>query len=287
MLINGNVDFIIRNGGKLEITGGLEIFGNATFEIDPTSRLTINGDLEVAGNGELVLDGDLIVNGDVEISGNADVCGNGNAQVSGSISGDGWCYGINVMPIDLISFEANVDQNNWDNIQLTWETSIEINNDYFILERSDNGMSFYEIATIDGAGTSIQNKSYAHTDKQLMPGTYYYRLSQVDFNGAAVTFEVVSISILQDAVSGACELSVNPNPCVPSCVVTLTDCEGPVYQTQVLDGAGRFVTELIPISNSEKDVIYHVSKSNFTLPGIYIIRSATASGARTKKVMIK
>ena len=47
---------------------------------------------------------------------------------------------LTFLPIDLLSFDAIVEGN--DVIKLDWITYTEINNDYFIVERSKNGVDF-------------------------------------------------------------------------------------------------------------------------------------------------
>ncbi|MEX2597629.1 MAG: hypothetical protein WEC59_11930 [Salibacteraceae bacterium] len=281
--INGNVNFIIRNGGHLNLTGAVEILGNANFSIDENSSLIINGDLEVAGNGDMELDGSLVVNGDVSVSGNAEVCGSGDAQVSGTISGTGWCMNIGLLPIDLISFKA-VAKND-EHIVISWLTAVEINNDKFVLERSINGLTFDPIIEIAGAGNSNTENKYSYTDTDVTEGTYYYRLTQIDFNGDSETFDIASATI-ENASGEECEMEVNPNPCVPSCKAVL-DCPGGVFKTYVMDGYGRMISELIPISNYNGRSTYHINRGNFLMPGVYIINARSAEKNISKKVMIK
>ena len=52
----------------------------------------------------------------------------------------------------LLSFTGRVDPGN----RLEWVTATEINNDYFSLERSRDGLEFSAIARVDGAGNSSQ-----------------------------------------------------------------------------------------------------------------------------------
>jgi hypothetical protein len=94
-----------------------------------------------------------------------------------------------VLPVTLSSFNASIDNNS---VQLTWQTLSETNNDYFIIERSSNGNGFTNIGRLPGAGTSLQENNYAFTDLHPTPGTNYYRLKQVDFDGRFSYSPVVS-----------------------------------------------------------------------------------------------
>jgi hypothetical protein len=97
------------------------------------------------------------------------------------------------LPVELTYFSATALPGK--RVQLEWITASEINNDYFLIEKSTDGMHFETVARIKGAGNSTNALNYAFTDKQ-MPDTYilYYRLKQVDHNGATDFSKVVPVS---------------------------------------------------------------------------------------------
>jgi hypothetical protein len=84
------------------------------------------------------------------------------------------------LPVELVSFNANCND---DKELLTWTTASELNNDFFTVERSDDGTSFRDIGTVNGSGTTIQSHSYSFTDPQAVSAAVYYRLRQTDYNG--------------------------------------------------------------------------------------------------------
>jgi hypothetical protein len=84
-----------------------------------------------------------------------------------------------LMPIELLSFTATVEQ---EQIQLNWATSSEINNDYFNIERSIDGINFTSIDKINGAENSRQTLRYSSIDDTPVTGLSYYRLKQTDYN---------------------------------------------------------------------------------------------------------
>lgn len=95
-----------------------------------------------------------------------------------------------ILPVTLVSFTAE-NQNEVNKIE--WTTASELNNNYFLLERSSNGFEWDVITTIYGAGTVSTEQNYLYEDR-MMPSTInYYRLTQVDFDGQQETFHVVSV----------------------------------------------------------------------------------------------
>ncbi len=89
------------------------------------------------------------------------------------------------LPVELLDFNANfVDSD----ATITWTTATEVNNDYFIVERSNDMVNFTEIARIEGQGFSHIATDYTYVEEDVPDKkNYYYRLSQVDFNRILLT----------------------------------------------------------------------------------------------------
>jgi hypothetical protein len=114
---------------------------------------------------------------------------------------------ITVLPVEFLSFDATYDQNS-DAVDLVWETASEINNAYFLVERSKDGNNWETVEKIKGAGNSTKTLRYNARDNNPYPGLSYYRLQQVDHNGKG------SYSKMDDVISGAgFGFSAFPNPC--------------------------------------------------------------------------
>lgn len=96
------------------------------------------------------------------------------------------------LPISLISFEAFVQNAA---VQLKWKTASEKNNDYFTVERSTDGSSFAEIATINGQGNSFVSVEYEAIDSKPQNGINYYRLKQTDYNGQYAYSNIRSVLV--------------------------------------------------------------------------------------------
>ena len=60
---------------------------------------------------------------------------------------------------------------------------MELNNDFFTVERSRDLDAFEVLDTISGAGNSNANLFYSYTDINPLEGVSYYRLKQTDYNG--------------------------------------------------------------------------------------------------------
>lgn len=88
---------------------------------------------------------------------------------------------VSPLPVELQDFSVHaINQNQ---AQISWATSSETNNDYFIVERTNNVGDFKELKRIDGSGNSNDLILYKTMDIEPLEGTSYYRLKQVDFDG--------------------------------------------------------------------------------------------------------
>jgi hypothetical protein len=105
--------------------------------------------------------------------------------------GFGLSLGVSIaLPITLSEFEIFHE---YEDIIINWTTSSEINNDYFEIQRSENGYEFETIEIVQGAGNSSSNIEYSFIDDFNTPQVYY-RLKQVDYDGEFSFSKIVSLN---------------------------------------------------------------------------------------------
>lgn len=93
------------------------------------------------------------------------------------------------LPVELVYF-IGYNQNKINNLE--WLTATEVNCDYFLIERSVDGILWEEIGRVEGSGNSNAYVEYGFSDLKPIPGYNYYRLKQVDYNGVYKYYGVVS-----------------------------------------------------------------------------------------------
>lgn len=98
--------------------------------------------------------------------------------------------GSGPLPVELVAFTGeNKDKINC----LKWTTASEINNNYFEVERSQNGIYYLKIGSLIGKGNSSELINYAFDDSTAFFGPNYYRLKQVDFNDQFIYSKIISV----------------------------------------------------------------------------------------------
>jgi len=202
--------------------------------------------------------------------------GNGFAQRTGYTSFSEFVIGKNsveALPIELLSFDARCHTGK---IELTWSTATEINNDYFTIERSYDGINYSIVGNVEGAGNSSEILHYSFWDQSSMEGTIYYRLKQTDYNGQFQYSDLMAIHCNQIKAE---KILVYPNPASS-------------YVTIELPGND----ELLPyeLINTEGQAVLSgmitgkvTLSANKVLPGMYFVKITTENGILREKLIIE
>ncbi len=134
------------------------------------------------------------------------------------------------LPVGLEYFSHTVKNNK---VNLQWKTTFEINNLGFDIERnSDN--KWDKVGFIPA---SI-GFTYSYEDKNLQPGTYKYRLKQIDFNGNYEYFTLEGNVVI--GMPSEYKLGTNyPNPFNPSTKINYLISKQGKVTIKVFDITGK------------------------------------------------
>ena len=86
-----------------------------------------------------------------------------------------------VLPVELNEFKATLSEEE-DLMILNWETSSELENAGFDVQRSEDAKNWKVLDFVNGFGTSSESRQYEWYD-QAPIDLAYYRLKQIDFDG--------------------------------------------------------------------------------------------------------
>jgi hypothetical protein len=194
--------------------------------------------------------------------------------------------GANPLPVEWLSFKGKQEGNG---INLTWQTASEKENDYFTIERSQDGRDFNEIGEIPGSGTTHSISTYQFFDENPVIGIGYYRIRQTDYNGhydfsriIAVEFNPFDGPSLKDE-----ELLIFPNPANERKIRILVNSRYVEKEMEltVLDLTGRiYLLKSVRLKDNMFDLT--VEKTLWS-PGVYSIRLAGRSNILTGKLIIR
>ncbi len=282
---------------QLVVQTSAQVTTQCNLTLDNQAILTSNGATEVRGNLALVTGnallngtGSLLVRGCVTGSNGAlqnaiqaglavcvrnaiTTCGTGTCNGDIPINNDANCALIDPppLPVELVRFGAVPAG---EKVNVTWATASERNAREFVIERSATGREFGAIGRLDANGNSFQLLTYAWHDERPLPGTAFYRLRQVDYDGTSVFSTAVRVQI--QAPTGTPQVAAWPAqtagtynvevpPALPATLQILT-LQGHVIQTLGLSN-GTVLLDLRPYPAS-----------------VYVLRAVSGLGTVTSRL---
>ena len=189
-------------------------------------------------------------------------------------------WGVTVLPVALKDYSVACTQ---EGIHLNWETLTEVNNDYFEIERSEDGVHFTSIGKRDASAYSNELLMYEFIDRNPSLIINYYRLSQVDLNGLRKVLGVLSSEYPCRASNP--HYSVFPNPANTTINLYFGNLKTDVSQVQLFDAMGNNIQVEAEINNENKIV----SLNTIDLAeGVYLMSIINKDGdVQQEKIVIK
>lgn len=167
------------------------------------------------------------------------------------------------------------------NAEVTWTTLTESNNDYFIVERSEDGISFKSAGTVNGKGNSGSKQTYSYLDPvNSSASVLYYRLRQVDMDGKTNFSNTVALRLNGIKLNN---YAVYPNPFVSDIKLQIETEKQAGMNIRISNTSGQVV--LVKNVNLQKGQnIVAVSNLNSLKPGMYIVEMIAADWKQTLRV---
>lgn len=189
-------------------------------------------------------------------------------------------YNHSIIPVELISFSAYVENGI---VILNWKTSTETNNFGFQVERSNDKVTFEQIAFIPGSGTTTEVKTYSYRDTALTNKENYYRLKQLDFNGNHSYSNMIKVHL---NLPGRFALSQNyPNPFNPRTKIKFAIPEESFVKLSIFNTVGELITILV--SQQMKPGFYEYEYDGSKIPsGVYLYKINVGEYVDAKKMIL-
>ena len=161
------------------------------------------------------------------------------------------------LPIELIEFK--LEKYSTHSVQLNWKTKTEINNDYFTIEKSEDGNTYFETGKLNGAGNSTEELNYSFIDENPFSNINYYRIKQTDYDEKYSYSVIKSIDMNEES-----KPTIYPNP-INDGKLSI-DLKGKNYTIQLINNLGQI---LIDKQNDGKTLELNLADYS---KGIYFIK---------------
>jgi hypothetical protein len=272
IIIPAGITITMTTQENLNVTGctrmAVVVYGNWYFDNGKKIDLPCGSRVYIMTGGALW--------GDTGGSSNqVTICGNVYWRQS-----DGTITGPSTLPVVLMYFRG---RNCLNEVCLEWKTASEKNNGYFEVSRSSDGISYSAVGTVSSKaenGNSDADLYYTINDPAPAAGISYYRLLQVDANGAVAGANTIAFvnEIIHDE-----SIAIAPNPSNGSFVVK-SELKGiPTgIQVQIVDFGGVVQFEAV-YAPEEQDVLVNSGLKS----GIYFCTVTHGSVSTHSKLAIQ
>ena len=184
------------------------------------------------------------------------------------------------LAVELVSFEGLATE---DGVNLRWQTASEQDNSGFNIEyKSSSGL--WEFAGfVEGVGNSKTISNYSY-DVNLSPGTYSFRLQQMDVDGSTTYSPEIEIEVVLE--TGYVLTSAYPNPFRDNATFSLAVASDQLVTVAVYDALGRQV-ELLHDGSMAANETKSFLISGADLPsGLYVVRATGERFVATRTASI-
>ncbi|MFT7157082.1 MAG: hypothetical protein ACI8Q1_002097 [Parvicella sp.] len=265
---DGSGSYITINSGNVFSIPNDDIFRRYRFYYLPDS-----------GEGILSIDGVVVWSNDGPDNRKMYWTGSGDVTVGARVDGSGGnkttldslvvaSVTSSPLPIELTYFTATTSQNKY--VLLDWQTASEINNDYFTIERSKDGLEWKEVTQINGAGNSSQTLTYSTIDSNPFEEISFYRLKQTDYDGQFEYSNIRSVNLKIDFEL----IKIYPNPAIDK--ITIAGLDDNDKDFRVFNLLGQDVTSCTRITTSNESQLF-IDVSTLRT-GIYYIKIGHSAG---------
>jgi hypothetical protein len=173
----------------------------------------------------------------------------------------------NLLPLDVSGFSAKARKTD---VAIDWMVSNNNDQDEFILERSREGIRFFETLKIVPAKVILFTAAYAELDSHPFNGWNYYRLRTIDKLGKERISKVVKVWFGREQ-----QIRLSPNPASEKIIVSFAEPSS-IYQIELVNISGQVLKRTQTIQFNNIVDISHLQA------GMYYLRISGKNGLSIK-----
>ena len=185
---------VIANGDTVTVSSNLFYNTDVVILLESGGILSFSGKLNLTINSKILSTGGGVIS---DGGGNSDKIKIGGTSVWSGNDGDldgSFTVSIGgVLPVEWGNIDVVVQDGTY--VYVNWSTYSELNNDYFIIEYSDDLVDWVDGTTTYGSGTTNNITYYSDIFKSSYRGDIYIRIKQVDYNGDYNYSKIVSTNL--------------------------------------------------------------------------------------------
>lgn len=174
------------------------------------------------------------------------------------------------LPVELVDFQATPVG---DDVKVSWSTLSERENDFFVVERSSDGLQWTSFEMVQGAGNSNTVRHYETTDSSPEGTLVYYRLKQFDFDGSVTISDPVSVTR-----NGFATAQMYPNPAENHVQVSAS---ADIVSIDFVSVTGSIAYSVSNVNNTTANI-----NTSLLSEGVYFVSIHTTNETIVKRLVI-
>ena len=180
---------------------------------------------------------------------------------------------VSPLPVEMVSFKGAFSNGI---VNLNWVTASEINNQYFEVQRSIDGINWSWVGVVAGSGNTVNLTQYSFVDKYPLQGLTYYRLKQVDIDGNYHLSKIIKVINTHNQVV----YNIKPNP--SKGIFEIVGNVNSPEKIVLLNSVGAKVSFNYVIKESSISINAETLQA-----GVYTLLIPTVEGYQSKKIVIQ
>ena len=187
------------------------------------------------------------------------------------------------LPVELSSF---VGRHLGDGaVRLQWRTQSETNNAGFAVEQRRDRGAFREVGFVPGAGTTSDPQDYRYRIDDVVPGSYGFRLRQVDHDGSVAYSETAQIQV--GVATTVWMRGPSPNPVRSRARLELAVEAPQQVVVETFDLLGRRVQRVVRTLPADQMVSFEFDADQLQLSsGLYVVRVRGETFTKTERMTV-
>ena len=166
------------------------------------------------------------------------------------------CLNVNCTTLGGEFYDFNAVKLDETSVKLNWKTAREHNVDYYEIQRMNENFEWITIGTENSNGSTTESNSYSSFDYNPHQNENYYRIKQIDFQGAFTLSNVQMVKMEKG-------LYLFPNPA--NTFIQIENLPADAQSIEVYDAMGKLVAQ----STTSRVELGDLS------PGVYQVRVGT------------
>ncbi len=196
----------------------------------------------------------------------------GKPRINGTVDMGAYEY-EGPLPVTLLSYTAKAETAG---ARLNWQTATELNNEFFTISSSKDGVNFSNIGRLNSKDNSNSFGNYTFLDLSAKTGQYYYRLQQTDKDGKVTDLGIRTVNMGLNKA----EVMVYPNPA--SAIAYVKFASAWYEQAALIDLTGK-ILQTQTVKKDQSEVRFELGRLS---PATYLIRLSGNRGSVTKPLII-